>query len=95
MLPPRVGLSVSGKKLVATIAKGTYDLAGYTLQVTANNQTKEYNSISVGGDGTISGYTLTGQESLVKLLVSDAAGYIASGEVTLTPKPNVDDNTNQ
>ena len=92
--PPRVALSVSGKKLVATIAKGTYDLAGYTLQVTANNQTKEYNSISIGADGTISGYTLTGQESLVKLLVSDAAGYIASGEVTLTPKPSVDDNNN-
>ena len=93
--PPRVALSVSGKKLVATISKGTYDLAGYTLQVTAKGETKDYNNISVAADGTINGYTLTGTESAVKLMVSDAAGYIATADITLTPKPAVDDNTNQ
>ncbi|MBR2641120.1 penicillin-binding protein [Candidatus Saccharibacteria bacterium] len=93
--PPRVALSVSGKKLVATISKGTYDLAGYTLQVTAKGETKDYNNISIAGDGTINGYTLTGTESAVKLMVSDAAGYIATADITLTPKPAVDDNTNQ
>ena len=93
--PPRVALSVSGKKLVATISKGTYDLAGYTLQVTAKGETKDYNNISVAADGTINGYTLTGTESAVKLMVSDAAGYIATADITLTPKPAVDDNNNQ
>lgn len=90
--PPTVALSTSGDKIIATIHKGSYDIAGYTLQVTANGKTTDYNSISVGSNGVVNGYNLTGYESAIKLMVSDSAGYIASSEMTLTPKPKVDDN---
>ena len=92
-IPPTVALSTSGNKIIATIHKGTYDLAGYTLQVTADGKTTDYNNISVGGNGVVNGYSLTGYESAIKLMVSDSAGYIASSEMSLTPKPKVDDST--
>ncbi len=91
--PPQVSLSTSGDYIIASVKKGTNDIAGYTLQVTANGNTTEYNNISVTSDGKINGYTLNGTESAIKLMVSDSAGYVASTQMNLTPKPNVDDST--
>lgn len=91
--PPQLNLSTSGDTIIATIKKGTNDIAGYTLQVTINGNTTEYNNISVSGDGRINGYTLNGTESAIKLMVSDSAGYVASSQLNLTPKPKTDDNS--
>ncbi len=79
--PPRLSLSISGNKIIATIKKGTYDIAGYTLYING----AEKSGVSVGADGTVNGYTLTGKESSVKLMISDSAGYTAVSEITLTP----------
>ena len=79
--PPRLSLSISGNKIIATIKKGSYSISGYTLYINGS----EKSGISVGSDGTINGYTLTGKESSVKLMISDSAGYTAVSEMTLTP----------
>jgi len=79
--PPRVNLSYSGSTLIATIYKGTSDIAEYTLYVNG----AERSGISIGSTGVISGYTLDGSESSIKLEVTDAAGYTATAELTLTP----------
>ena len=95
--PPRVALSVSGQKLVASINRGSADLnpGSYSLQVTTDGQTKEYPGVSIGGDGVISGYTLTGYESHIKLSITDTAGYVATADITLTPKSKPDDKTDE
>ena len=79
--PPRLSLSTSGNRIIATIKKGTYSISGYTLYINGT----EKSGISVGADGTVLGYTLTGKESSVKLMISDSAGYTAVSEITLTP----------
>lgn len=79
--PPQVNLSYSGSTLIATIRKGTNDIYGYTLYV----DDVEQSGISVGATGVISGYTIDGTESRIKLLVSDTAGYTATAELPLTP----------
>ncbi|MBR0467659.1 transglycosylase domain-containing protein [Candidatus Saccharibacteria bacterium] len=91
--PPEIALSTSGDKIIANIRKGTYDIAGYTLYVNGVEQ----GGISLGGDGVIHGYTLNGTETSIKFTVSDSAGYVSTGEMTLTPskKPTVDDNSDK
>ncbi len=79
--PPRLSLSVSGENIIATIRRGTYDITGYTLYIDGS----EKGGISLGGDGTIRGYKLNGTETSVRLVISDSAGYSATGEMTLTP----------
>ena len=86
-VPPQVSLSTSGDTIIATIAKGTYDIAGYTLYV----NDIEKSGISVNGSGAISGYTLNGTESSIKLTISDSAGYTTTAELKLTPKKQDDD----
>jgi len=85
--PPQVSLSTSGNKIIATIRKGTYDIAGYTLYINGVEQS----GISLGSGGVVSGYTLNGTESAVKLMISDGAGYTTSAEMTLTPTVSPDD----
>lgn len=85
--PPRLALSTSNGKIIATIRRGSYDIAGYTLYV----NDVEQSGISVGSDGTVNGYTLKGTESSVKLVITDAAGYTATAEMPLTPTVTVDD----
>lgn len=87
-IPPQLALSTSGKNIIATIKRGTYDIAGYTLYINGVEQS----GISLGTDGVINGYTLKGTETSIKLVVSDSAGYMASGEMTLTPT-KVDSNS--
>lgn len=89
--PPQLALSTSGNSIVATIRKGSYGIAGYTLYVDG----VEKGAISIGDDGKVHGYTLNGSETSIKLSVSDSAGYVATSEMTLTPtkkqETNVDD----
>ena len=77
--PPSVSLSVSGSTIIATIRKGSGNITGYTLYV----DDTPYNAISVGADGVISGYTLTGSEKYLKMMISDEAGYTAVADLTL------------
>ncbi|MBR3138061.1 penicillin-binding protein [Candidatus Saccharibacteria bacterium] len=85
--PPRLSLSISDNKIIATIRKGTNDIAGYTLYINGVEKT----GISLGGNGVINGYTLKGTETSVKFVITDSAGYSATSEMTLTPT-TVDDN---
>ncbi|MBR3116070.1 penicillin-binding protein [Candidatus Saccharibacteria bacterium] len=78
---PQVALSVSGNNIIASVRRGTYDIAGYTLYVDG----VEKSGISLGGDGKINGYTLTGKEKSIKLTISDSAGGSTTSEMTLTP----------
>lgn len=87
--PPQIALSTSGDRIIATVKRGTNDIAGYTLYVNGVEQS----GISLGTDGVISGYKLNGTETSIKFTVSDSAGYSASGDMTLTPKTKVDDNS--
>lgn len=92
--PPQVALSTSGKSIIATIRRGSSDIAGYTLYVNG----AEKSGISLGGDGVINGYTLNGTESNIRFVVTDTAGYTVDASMTLTPsadknkKPTVDSN---
>ena len=79
--PPTVSLSTSGTNIVATIKKGSNDIAGYTLYV----DDIEQSGISINSKGVISGYVLDGCEKSLKLVVSDSAGYMATGTTTLKP----------
>ena len=88
-VPPQLALSTSGENIIATIRRGTSDIAGYTLYVNGVEQS----GISIGSDGVIKGYVLKGTESAIKLTVTDSAGYTVTGEMSLTPtSPTVDDN---
>ena len=89
--PPQIALSTSGSNIIATVKRGTYDIAGYTLYVNGVEQ----GGISLDASGVIGGYTLKGTETSIKFTVSDSAGYVATGEMTLTPskKPTIDDNS--
>ena len=87
--PPQIALSTSGDRIIATVKRGTNDIAGYTLYVNGVEQS----GISLGADGVISGYKLNGTETSIKFTVSDSAGYSASGDMTLTPKTKIDDNS--
>ena len=80
-VPPQVALSTSGNNIIATVKRGTNDIAGYTLYVNGAEQS----GISLGTDGVISGYKLNGTESSIRFTVSDSSGYVATGDITLTP----------
>lgn len=79
--PPEVSLSTSGGSIVASIRRGSYDIASYTLYINGVEQS----GISLGGNGVISGYTLKDDETAtIKFVVTDAAGYSTSAETTRT-----------
>ena len=78
--PPSVALSTSGSSIVATVTPGSEKIASYTLYVDGAKKT----GISLGASGVVSGYTLTGTESKIKFEATDAAGYTASRELTLS-----------
>ena len=58
-------------------------MVGYTLYVdgVANN------AISVDAAGVVHGYTLTGSEQHLKIMISDEAGYTAVAELELDQTP--------
>ena len=78
--PPQVSLSISGSSIVAIISKGTYSY-NYSLFIDG----VEKSGISIGQNGVVSGYTLDGSESSVKIMVTDSAGYTVVEEQKLTP----------
>ena len=78
--PPAVSLSVSGNKIIAIISKGSYNIS-YSLFVDG----EEKKDISISSNGIVSGYTLDGTESTIKIMVTDTAGYTAVVEKELTP----------
>lgn len=79
-VPPQVSLSKRADgKLVAGIIKGSQSIIGYTLYVDG----EEKAGTKIREDGVITGYTLTGTERKIKIMVSDAVGYVASDELTL------------
>ncbi len=89
--PPRLALSTSGDRIIATIRRGTYDLAGYTLYINGVEQS----GISVGSNGVVNGYKLKGTESSIKLTISDSAGYTVSEEMSLTPTASTTDDNGE
>ena len=48
----------------------------------------EKNGISLRSDGVISGYTLDGTEKTIRLVISDSAGYVATGTMTFDSNDN-------
>ena len=78
--PPEVSLSISGEKIIATIKRGTYDIAGYTLYINGVEQS----GISLGSNGVISGYTLKDNDTSIKFTVTDSAGYTTTSEMSLS-----------
>lgn len=80
--PPSVTISPSGSNLIASIKKGSYDIAGYSLVVDGI----EIPGISVNNKGVISGYALDGSEKSIKFTVSDTAGYQTTAELTVDTK---------
>ena len=80
--PPTLSIAIVGDQIVATIQKGTYDIAGHTLYI--NGVEKTGTSLGPNG-GTLGGYTLDGTETTVKLVISDSAGYMVSDEKAITP----------
>ena len=87
--PPEVSLSVSGGNIIATVKKGTENISSYTLTVDGT----EYKNISVAANGVVSGYTLKGTESSLKITVTDSAGYAATSSLTISSGNNKKTNT--
>ena len=80
--PPQVSISLSGTSLVAAVRKGTSDISGYSLFVNGVEQS----GISLGGDGTINGYTVDlTKGATIRFVVRDASGSEATAEMTITP----------
>ena len=70
----------AGNKLKATITKGSNAITGYSLYVDGT----EKSGIGVE-NGVVTGYTIDGTETDIKIVVSDDAGYQAESSIKLTP----------
>ena len=79
--PPTIALSVIGSKIIASVRRGTNDIASYTLKVDGVDK----GGISLGSDGTVNGYSLNGTEKSIELTVTDTSGYPATSTMNLTP----------
>lgn len=80
-IPPEVSVYTSGKTILINVRKGSDQIVGESLFING----KEISGISVSETGVISGYTLNGTESSIKVMITDAAGYTAVSEINLTP----------
>lgn len=91
-IPPEVSLSISNGQITATISRGTYDIASYTLYI---------NGVEQGGisfnpnSGLISGYTVKDSDTSIKFTVTDSAGYSASGTYTRESTTSNENSTDQ
>ena len=80
-IPPEVAVSTSGNMIRINATPGSYKISSYALYI----DNTEQSGISVDADGIISGYTLDGSESSIKVSATDEAGYTATSTLTLTP----------
>ncbi|MBR3143915.1 penicillin-binding protein [Candidatus Saccharibacteria bacterium] len=90
---PQVSLSKSGNSLSATVKKGSNPISGASLYV---DGVEISNGITVTATGTAKvNYTIKGTESVIRVLVTDTAGYTASSELKLTPTttPSTDESS--
>ncbi len=80
--PPSVSLIRRGATdtLVATIRQGSAAIVSRKLYVDGVEQS----DVTIGASGII-GYAITGTESSIKIVVTDASGYTATDEITLVP----------
>lgn len=78
--PPSVSLSKSGRHFQVSITQGSEQLSSYELLV--DGQSVE-NSSTISDTTFETNYKLTGDEELVKVRVTDTAGYITTDEVEL------------
>ena len=77
-VPPEVSLSIIGDQIIATVKRGTYDIASYTLYVNGVEQ----GGVSLTSSGAISGYTVKDSDTSFKFMVTDSAGYTATSSYT-------------
>ncbi len=80
-IPPQVSLMIANGKIYATIQEGSSGIAGYTLYVDG----VEKSGININSNGLVTGYTINGTETSIKVVISDEYGYYASDEEKLTP----------
>ena len=78
-VPPSVSVSTSGNNIIATVTNGSYPVSGATLYV----DEVEKGGVTIGLNGVVVGYTLTGTEKSIRITVSDSAGYYATGTLNL------------
>ncbi len=79
-VPPSVSVSTNGSgQIIATVSKGSYDIAGATLYI----DDADKGSVTIGAGGVVSGYTLNGSEKSIRITISDTAGYYATGTLNL------------
>ena len=85
---PQVALSILSPNIIVTINKGSSQIIGASLYIDGSEIA---NSIKVdpAGNATVT-YKLKGTESSVKVVITDAAGYTAVAESTLTPTSSGD-----
>lgn len=74
--PPQVSLEKTSNGIKAYIKRGTYEITKYTLNVDGVDH-----EVSVDAKNNIVGYTYTGKEKVVKLTITDAAGYSVSSKL--------------
>lgn len=84
--PPQVSLSTSGNNIIVSARQGTYSIASYTLYING----VEIGGVSLGGDGTVTNYTLKDTDTSIKIVVTDDSGYSATSEMTRTAAPSSD-----
>lgn len=86
-VPPSVSLVRRGTSntLVATIRQGSTAIVSRKLYVDGVEQA----DATVSASGLVN-YTITGTESSIKIVVTDASGYSATDEITLTPTASSD-----
>ena len=82
-LPPQVSVTTSGSRIITIINKGSEPIANKDKILFIDG--RAISGVSFGSDGVVSGYTLNGSESSIKVMVTDASGYTAVSEITRTP----------
>ena len=89
---PQVSISKSGSTLNVIVKKGSSPIAGASLYV---DGVEIANGITVSESGSAKvNYQVKGTESLIRVLITDAAGYTASSELKLTPTSTDTDSGN-
>lgn len=73
--------AVAGTTITVVISKGSYDIQSFELYINGKLQP----SARLSPSGLVTGYNFNGTESSIRVVVTDAAGYSASAETSITP----------